>query len=73
MKQSRIGSSSWPRGNSSLSARNLFDAAPSHKVPLVTLAGHESKVLAVVWPLADVVLTGGADGEIRTHRFAQFA
>ena len=43
----------------------------SANIPLHNVAGHEGKVLDVIWPSANLFASGGDDGKLMLHRWNQ--
>jgi len=39
----------------------------SRTIPIHNITGHDDKVLSVDWPSTNLILSGGADGQLRMH------
>jgi len=48
----------------------LWDIRSSN-IPIHNIAGHEGKVLDVIWPSSDLVVSGGEDGKLMLHKWNQ--
>jgi ribosome biogenesis protein YTM1 len=46
----------------------LFSSSP--KTPMYNMSGHEDKIMAVDWSLPELMLSGGADNEIKIFRYS---
>lgn len=55
---------------SSLISKTLNFAYSSPKAPLYNLVGHTDKILAVDWSVASLLMSGGADNQLRIFQYA---
>ncbi|XP_064647933.1 ribosome biogenesis protein WDR12 homolog [Lineus longissimus] len=71
-----ISSVSWSPINEHLFISGSYDTVMklwdtrSPKTPMYNMTGHEDKIMAVDWSLPDLMLSGGADNEIKIFRYS---